>query len=227
MFPGALELLERIRKNSGEYVFFTNNSSISTADYFHKIQRLGIPCKIDNVATSTQALIIHIRESYPDARFYVMGTASMKAELRESGLLVVDRYQEDIDGVVIGYDTELVYQKLIDVSRLLTQNPSGDQSRPCCPLSSVLCPIAHRSPSCWKMRRGDPGSEAGTRHHRDDHQPLRRAERRDCSRRNRLYRYQMRINADRYRVGPSGETTVQDLESSEFQPTLSSWRHPS
>ncbi|MGI6392650.1 MAG: HAD-IIA family hydrolase [Candidatus Izemoplasmatales bacterium] len=136
LFPGALELLERIRKNSGEYVFFTNNSSISTIDYLHKIQRLGIPCEIDNVATSTQALIIHIRESYPDARFYVMGTASMKAELRESGLLVVDRYQDDIDGVVIGYDTELVYQKLIDVSRLLTQGKIYLATNP-----DLVCPV--------------------------------------------------------------------------------------
>lgn len=136
LFPGSLELLDRITCIGGKYVFLTNNSSLSTSGYLQKIQRMGIPCARENVATSTEVLIFKIREEFPDDLFYVMGTASMKAQLRQSGLKIVDQYQEGIAGVIIGYDTELVYQKLIDVSKLLSQGKIYLATNP-----DLVCPV--------------------------------------------------------------------------------------
>ena len=48
------------------------------------------------------------------------GTKSFKTELDSAGVWICDAYSEDVGGVVMGYDTELTYQKLDDVSKLLT-----------------------------------------------------------------------------------------------------------
>jgi HAD superfamily hydrolase (TIGR01450 family) len=52
----------------------------------------------------------------------VCGTASLKAEFEEAGLAVVSDADE-AECVVMGYDTELDYKKLWDVSRILTERP--------------------------------------------------------------------------------------------------------
>ena len=59
-------------------------------------------------------------KNHRDVKFYVCGTESFKAELAAAGVRVCDVYSEDIGGVVMGYDTELTYRKLDDVSKLLT-----------------------------------------------------------------------------------------------------------
>ncbi|MBO6011469.1 MAG: HAD hydrolase-like protein, partial [Oscillospiraceae bacterium] len=53
---------------------------------------------------------------------YVCGTRSLKAEFEAAGLTVTENADE-AGCVVMGYDTELDYKKLLDVSRLLTERP--------------------------------------------------------------------------------------------------------
>ncbi|MCR4934989.1 MAG: HAD-IIA family hydrolase [Oscillospiraceae bacterium] len=122
LFPFTRPLLARLRETGRDYRFLTNNSSRSVADYVAKLQGLGVPAAPEDFVTSAQATIQYLRETLPGAPLYVCGTASLKAELSGAGFPVT----EDPDaaaGIVMGYDTELTYQKLWDVSRLLTQRP--------------------------------------------------------------------------------------------------------
>jgi HAD superfamily hydrolase (TIGR01450 family) len=138
LFPKSLELLAEIRRLGGQVVFLTNNSSISTARYVEKIRNLGIPCERKEVATSTEATIAHIQKHHPGKRFYVMGTQSMKTEFMEAGIRFTDQVEEDVDGVVIGYDTELTYQKLIDATKLLNRGVAYLATNP-----DKVCPVAY------------------------------------------------------------------------------------
>lgn len=138
LFPKSLELLEAIEKRGAEYVFLTNNSSISTNRYVQKIRKLGIPCDRKNVATSTEATIAHIRKHHPDIAFYVMGTSSMKSELAEAGVKFTDHYEDGIGGLLIGYDTELTYQKLIDATKLLNLGVVYLATNP-----DKVCPVSY------------------------------------------------------------------------------------
>lgn len=119
VFPSTKRLLARIRETGRQYMFLTNNSSKSAADYVKKLGRLGIDSEIADFLTSAQATAHYLAEHYADRTFYVGGTRSLFAELAAHGLHVTDRYSSDVDAVICGFDTELTFAKLDDLSRLL------------------------------------------------------------------------------------------------------------
>ena len=119
LFGFAPELLETIRKSGRRYMFLTNNSSKSVKDYVAKLARLGISSVEDDFFTSSQATAVYLDRYHKGKTLYVCGTESLKAELRKAGYTVSEEL-ENIEVVVMGFDTELTFKKLDDVSRLLT-----------------------------------------------------------------------------------------------------------
>ncbi len=122
LFPFTKELLRAIRAKGKKYLFMTNNSSKSVADYVKKLTRIGIDCAADDFVTSAQATIRYLLQNHAGLPLYVCGTRSLKAEFEAAGLTVTENADE-AGCVVMGYDTELDYKKLLDVSRLLTERP--------------------------------------------------------------------------------------------------------
>ena len=112
------ELLQTIRATGRRYLFMTNNSSKSVEDYIKKLEKLGITATREDFITSSQATAWYLKEHYPNHRLYVCGTQSLKTELEQEGFTVTDDL-EQVDCIVMGFDTELTFQKLEDVSRLL------------------------------------------------------------------------------------------------------------
>ena len=121
LFPGVRELLSAIRARGGQYRFLTNNSSRSVAAYVEKFTRLGVATEAVDFLTSVDALIHYLREhGGEDRRYYVCGTESMKSQLRAAGFTVAER-REDANTLLMGFDTELTFQKLEDACILLGQ----------------------------------------------------------------------------------------------------------
>ena len=96
----------------------TNNSSKSVADYVKKLEKLGIDATEEDFITSSQATAYYLKLHHPNDRLYVCGTNSLKEELRKQGFVVTEILDE-VDCIVMGFDTELTFQKLEDVSKLL------------------------------------------------------------------------------------------------------------
>lgn len=122
LFDFTIELLEQIRNKGARYLFMTNNSSKSVADYIRKLEKLGIKADRDDFITSSQATAYYLHQHFPNHTLYVCGTESLKEELRSQGFQV----SEDItktECIVMGFDTELTFQKLYDVSYLLLTQP--------------------------------------------------------------------------------------------------------
>lgn len=117
-FPYVNEFLEYVEKSGGKYIFITNNSSRSVKDYVIKLRNMGVKVTEENFFTSSQATALYLNEHYENKKIYCMGTRSMIAELKKMGVSVTDS-TDDAECIVVGYDTELTYQKLIDVSFLL------------------------------------------------------------------------------------------------------------
>lgn len=118
LFDFTLELLQTIRNNGGRYIFMTNNSSKSVQDYVKKLAGLGIEANPDDFMTSSQAMAYYLKKYYAGKTLYVSGTQSLKDELALEGFDIT----EDIDKVeviVSGFDTELTFKKLEDMSRML------------------------------------------------------------------------------------------------------------
>ena len=97
----------------------TNNSSKSVADYIKKLASLGIEAEYDDFMTSSQATAFYLKKHYPGKVLYVSGTQSLKDELMKKGFAITEDV-EKTECIVMGFDTELTFQKLHDVSFMLS-----------------------------------------------------------------------------------------------------------
>lgn len=68
--------------------------------------------------TSSQATAYYLHQNHPGKTLYVCGTQSLKKELENEGFPVTED-PEQAQCIVMGFDTELTFQKLHDVSKLL------------------------------------------------------------------------------------------------------------
>lgn len=122
LYDFTVELLDTIRKTGGTYLFMTNNSSKSVEDYIKKLAKLGIPATREDFITSSQATAYYLHKHHQGQKLYVCGTESLKAELRREGFQVTEDLEE-VECIVMGFDTELTFKKLHDVSYLLLTRP--------------------------------------------------------------------------------------------------------
>ena len=112
------KLLDTIKSQGGKYIFMTNNSSKSVNDYIKKLASLGIKAEYDDFMTSSQATAYYLNKNYKGKTLYVCGTESLKEELRNGGFEITEEISK-VDLIVMGFDTELTFKKLHDVSYLL------------------------------------------------------------------------------------------------------------
>ena len=122
LYDFTVELLQEIRRTGGKYLFITNNSSKSVADYVKKLAGFGIQATREDFMTSSQATAYYLHKYHEGQRLYVCGTESLKEELRGEGFTVTSNIDE-VDCIVMGFDTELTFQKLHDVSYMLLTRP--------------------------------------------------------------------------------------------------------
>ncbi len=118
LYPFTRELLTQIQATGRRYLFMTNNSSKSVEDYVKKLASLGIEAKREDFITSSQATAWYLKQHHAGKTLYVCGTQSLKQELCREGFAVTgDITQTQV--IVMGFDTELTFQKLHDVCYLL------------------------------------------------------------------------------------------------------------
>ena len=96
------------------HTFLTNNSSKSAKDSLAHLRKIGIVATADQLYTSTQATIEHLKQRMPALRrLFVLGTASMSRELTSAGFaLTADSASDEPDGVLVGFDTDLKFARL-------------------------------------------------------------------------------------------------------------------
>ena len=148
LFDGTLEFLRYVRAIGGRYLFLTNNSSRGTDAYIAKMARLGIEAFPDDFLTSADATIRYLRGRYlPETVYYVCGTESLKNQLRLAGLRVAETLRDDCAVVLLGYDTELTYEKLESCCILLNRGADYVATHP-----DLVCPTWYGSaPDCGSV----------------------------------------------------------------------------
>ena len=109
LIDGSLHFIEMLNELGRDYLFLTNNSSKHRRLYAEKITRLGLPIPEEKVFTSGEATALYLDEKYPSASVYVVGTPSLEEEFRQHGFRLDEN---DPQLVVLGFDTTLTYQKL-------------------------------------------------------------------------------------------------------------------
>lgn len=109
LFPFTKDFLKKVEDTGREYYFFTNNSSKSQQAYIEKLARLGIQIKKEQMMISSHVIIKYLKEYYDKKSIYVVGTPSLIQEFESFDMNLTE---EDLDIVVLGFDTTLTYEKL-------------------------------------------------------------------------------------------------------------------
>jgi phosphoglycolate/pyridoxal phosphate phosphatase family enzyme len=113
---GAVETINLLKKSGKIVIFLTNDPGKTAAEYSDKLRGMGIIVNPGDVVTSGMAIAYHIRNSYPDIRdksAYVVGSSSLKDEIRLTGLdLVSGEEAKKADFVIVGGHPEFHYEEM-------------------------------------------------------------------------------------------------------------------
>jgi HAD superfamily hydrolase (TIGR01450 family) len=112
LIPGALDFLERCKQKGIKRFFLSNNSSRSVKQYLLKLNSLGIPATPEDVLLSTHDLLSWLDNNHVTDTWLV-GTGGMKEMLEDAG---ISTESEKPQFVVLGYDTEISYDKISTAS---------------------------------------------------------------------------------------------------------------
>lgn len=153
VYPGARELMETLPALGKRYIYLTNNSSRAGTDYITRLRRLGFPCEKENVFTSGMATGLYLNQRHPGASVYLAGTRAFYHELVSYGIRLVNDENghtddENVDVVVQGFDTELVYEKLNLACHFLRRGATFIAANP-----DWVCPMPHDEvlPDCGSI----------------------------------------------------------------------------
>ena len=138
VFDHCLDFLNAIKARGGRYLYLTNNSSKSVDSYVAKMTRLHIPACASDFFTSTDAACVYLRENWHGKKIYALGTRSFREQLARAGFPITDRLEDDIDCLLMGFDTELTFQKLEDACILLGRGVTYLATNP-----DWVCPTAY------------------------------------------------------------------------------------
>lgn len=121
LYPGSADLLRHIDRIGGKAYYITNNSTRSGRDYVEKFRRaFHLDTTEDQFITSGYMTLRFLTEQYADSKIFVLGTASFVTELRKNGLHITEHAEADVACVVVAYDSELTYDKLVQTCKVLS-----------------------------------------------------------------------------------------------------------
>lgn len=136
LMDGTLPFLQTLKKQNKRGIYVTNNSSKSVQDYIVKLSTLGIDSTETDFYTSSMATARYLNEFHSGKTVYCMGTKSFIRELSSKGIKIAKNKDDNVEVVLIGYDTELTSQKLYDVCWLLKQDLPYIATNP-----DYVCPV--------------------------------------------------------------------------------------
>ena len=148
VFPGTVPLFTEIRRRGARYMLVTNNSSKSVETYVEKVRKMGIQAAAKDFYTSVDATIQYLREKHPGALVYVQATRTCVEQLRAGGIRVTEDLDRSAEVVLVGFDTELTFEKLNRTSEMLT----GFQGAYLATNLDFVCPTEYGYvPDCGSM----------------------------------------------------------------------------
>lgn len=109
---GAKEFLQRIENSGRKFIFLTNNSSKNPKNYITKLHNMGLDVNLNQIVTSGQATVYYLQQEYPGKKVFLLGNDLLREEFIEGGLILDE---DNPDVVVTAFDTSLDYQKMCKV----------------------------------------------------------------------------------------------------------------
>lgn len=144
VIEGAPRVIASLRADGARVCFLTNKAIVTREAYAEKLARLGIPCRPEEVVTSSQVLSEHLASTAPGARLYVIGEEPLLRVLRASGLRASRTDWQGAQYVVLSWDRQFHYDQIAGAlqairagARTIATNPDRT-----CPVSGGEVPDA-------------------------------------------------------------------------------------
>ncbi len=101
--------------------FATNNATKSVSEFLNKLASFGVSVTPEQIVTSAEATMRYISRHYAQAcRVYVLGSDSLREQVRKNGFIVADEHEPtDVEVVLVGLDPQVNYQKLANAGLLI------------------------------------------------------------------------------------------------------------
>lgn len=122
LFCGVKEFFSSLKNKGVNYAFITNNSSKGKKDYLSKILGFSIDATEENFYTSVDASIQILKKEFNNSLIYAQGTKSFIKNLIDGGLNVTTDYNENAKCIIVGFDTELNFDKLTTTCKMLLKD---------------------------------------------------------------------------------------------------------
>jgi len=103
------------------FCFATNNATRSREEVLEKLAGFGVVAQLDQILTSATASLKYLSKRFaPNSQIYVVGTDSLRQEVRAKGFeIVTDEHPSGADVVLVALDPQITYQKLSNASTLI------------------------------------------------------------------------------------------------------------
>lgn len=118
LFDGVVDLIDLLKKKNKQFFFLSNNSSKSTSDYIKKLLDLDLDITRDNIILSQHPTLDYLKRNNFE-KIFLLGTQSLKKEFIQEGFILSE---EDPEILVLAFDQELSYERLVQASYLLQNN---------------------------------------------------------------------------------------------------------
>ena len=116
--PGAAEFFSVLRRTGRSFLVVTNNNSISLTEHSQRLAGAGLDIQSDNILSSAEVAADFLTAQWHVHSAMVLGARALRETLSANGLNLTD---EKPDCVVVGFDTDLCYERLKKACFLIEQ----------------------------------------------------------------------------------------------------------
>ncbi len=153
----AKNTLQTLRKGGGKIVYLTNNSSTTKKAYLEKLQKVGILEEEDVVYSSLDCAVDFLQKNRKNQKIYAVATGQVCDELKNRSIsLVDDEHYLEADILLLTFDKELSYKKLIIANELIVLGKEYISTHPdfVCPTRGISIPDAGSFIELFKASSG-------------------------------------------------------------------------
>ncbi len=119
--PEAISFVLRLRECDRRVIFYTNNPNRSHAQAADYLNTLGFQATPEEIFSSADVAYAYLHEHFEGRPLYMVGVPEMIENFKRHGFLVSDGSDEQVDAVLVGFDTTLTYEKASTACRYINR----------------------------------------------------------------------------------------------------------
>ncbi len=153
----AKNTLRALREGGAKIVYLTNNSSCAKDCYEEKLTNIGIFDERDTVYSSLDCAVDFFTRNRAGKKVYAVASEEVRSFLKNKGIaLVDDGHAKEADIILLTFDKELSYEKIVLANELMVLGKEYISTHPdfVCPTKGISVPDAGSFIEMFKASSG-------------------------------------------------------------------------